>query len=657
MSTGRNIRDTLRLALVVVMMSAAAPLSADDAAVDRALAKRVTFDFHETPLSMVVASLQQVLGIPIQVDPRALSENGFGIDPKITVQVSGFPADLALTQVGNAARLPWMVTDDGVLFADTDTPQTRGYDVSDLLTPGASQDERNKEANRLATAIDRLVDRTTHSDGVDQPAKALSAGDFASLVVSQSWDSRRKIRQVLGLLHAMRASPSTGGPRPTQPTPDSPEEQSRRVLAQLISIDFDQEPLDHVIKFLEAQLKVPVLLDARALDSVNLDPNTTMVSMGLKDVRAETVLDRLLHGIGLACVYENEVLLITTQEVAAEMLSLRVYDVSDLLSRPKHWPKGWGFCGMAGADVRQPAPKDGQTSDPADSECSECLDDVVQLIEDTIEPDSWSDAGTGNGKIWTLDLGEMHLLVISNTRPIHAEIEPTLGRLRALRHVEIAGNAGPPVFLPLEPAEVRIREALAKKVVMDFDQKPLLEIVQFLNEQLKVPVFMDAKALHELDIDPTTKTVTVRQTGTAESALNAATSALGLVYTYQDERLLLTLPMLADERLLTRIYDVYDLTGPDDRTAPWDVGGDGFSRLVDAIEDRVDPESWTDTGMGSGQIAPLSMVSGIRVLVVSQSWNAHRKIEAFLKDLRATGRLNSVNLSPAVPADAPPASH
>ncbi len=285
-------------------------------------------------------------------------------------------------------------------------------------------------------------------------------------------------------------------------------------------------------------------------------------------------------------------------------------------------------------------PPDDSASRPPD------CDDAICLIEDTIEPNSWSDnGGTGSGKVMHLAIGSMHLLAISNSRTVHAAIEPLFGQLRSMRHVTIAGNAGPPKPVPLDPAEIRIREALARNVVMDFDGKPLHEVIGELTKSARISILLDGRALEANSIPPETPVSIHLGSVSLDSGLKDMLGRLGFVYTYstyRDDAILLitTSSSWAAEAFCTRFYDVYDLASPPFNGDPHASPGAGRLRPTDRGHRRPhrDPESWADNGgRGQGQVTPL-VADGIRVLVVGQSWSVHPKVEAFL---RTSGRRDS----------------
>jgi hypothetical protein len=110
-------------------------------------------------------------------------------------------------------------------------------------------------------------------------------------------------------------------------------------------------------------------------------------------------------------------------------------------------------------------------------------------------------------------------------------------------------------------AETRIKTALSKKIEIDFDKKPLTEVVQFFQEELDLNIQLDMKVLEEVPID-TSEPVTVHVADiTTRSALEFVLSNLEepLTWTVRHEMLMITTLEEADALMQIKFFDVTDL--------------------------------------------------------------------------------------------------
>ena len=106
----------------------------------------------------------------------------------------------------------------------------------------------------------------------------------------------------------------------------------REELEKPTRFDVEQTPLDEVAAFLKEQHKIEIQLDTKALDDVGIGSDTP-VTARVRDVSLRSALKLALRSIDPAITFiiEDEVLQITTTEVADEKLVTRIYNVNKLL--------------------------------------------------------------------------------------------------------------------------------------------------------------------------------------------------------------------------------------------------------------------------------------------------------------------------------------
>ncbi len=141
--------------------------------------------------------------------------------------------------------------------------------------------------------------------------------------------------------------------------PGSKEREIYEALDKPVSNwEFNESPLRDVQRAIEDQFRIPVEIDARALEDFGLDPDTP-VTQSSSDVSLRSALKRMLGPLDLAYIVKDEVLLITTREKAAENLVVKVYPVADLVlpvdpsSGVNPFQTGGGMGGMGGINSGQ----------------------------------------------------------------------------------------------------------------------------------------------------------------------------------------------------------------------------------------------------------------------------------------------------------------
>jgi hypothetical protein len=108
-------------------------------------------------------------------------------------------------------------------------------------------------------------------------------------------------------------------------------------------------------------------------------------------------------------------------------------------------------------------------------------------------------------------------------------------------------------------SERKIRTALKKKVVCDFEKIPLAEAVGYLKNFVGVEIQLDLKALGDAGVESDTPITFRVKDVSLKSALNLMLRPLDLTYVYKDEVLLITTPEQVEQYLKVKVYDVRDL--------------------------------------------------------------------------------------------------
>ena len=130
------------------------------------------------------------------------------------------------------------------------------------------------------------------------------------------------------LLREMRSAIRRG----KSPVPQTAAE--RKITAALnkpTQMEFIETPLDEVVRYLKKLYEIEIQIDRRALGEVGIDVHTPL-TVNLKGVSLQSALRHILRDHSLTYVIRDEVLLITTPEEADEMMTIRAFDVADLVT-------------------------------------------------------------------------------------------------------------------------------------------------------------------------------------------------------------------------------------------------------------------------------------------------------------------------------------
>ncbi|HTN74383.1 MAG TPA: hypothetical protein VL096_04020 [Pirellulaceae bacterium] len=171
-------------------------------------------------------------------------------------------------------------------------------------------------------------------------------------------------------------------------------------LQRPVSWEFTELPLRDLPKFLERELQIPVAIDDGVLETLP-EGTGALLECGAHGTSAQAALWHALTPHKLGWRIESEHLILTTKELARSVLLVRIYPVADLV-----------LC----------YDKEGETED---------YDSLIEAIITTVEPNSWEQNGTGEGRI--APFSGSSSLVITQASDIHHDIEALLAALRAAR--------------------------------------------------------------------------------------------------------------------------------------------------------------------------------------------------------------------------------
>ncbi len=364
--------------------------------IESALDRPVQLEFVETPLTDAVTFLADHHKIPIALDSRALQDNGVPEDLPVTFSLEGAKLRTALRLLLHKHDLSWIIRDEALVITTRDAADNLSivgvHPVHDLLA-----DDIDAEA--LIEVIKTTIRPESWPDAGGPPPIWYLRG---SLVFEQMPEVHRESDQLLQAIRRARAQKQAadeGNRYAPVPLGDLKLAESwNKRLSSKLNLEFVETPLADVLRFLQDKTAGHYLLDERALEESAI-PFDLPITFVQENVSLQAALSAMLRQHDLNWSIRDEVLLVTTQETAANHLETRVYPVGDL----------------------QPV------EDDAD-------DELEYVLRGAVRPDRWDQSG-GPGAVSRLGT---RLLVVVQTRQIHDEIEHMFAQIR--RHAPPAGN-------------------------------------------------------------------------------------------------------------------------------------------------------------------------------------------------------------------------
>jgi hypothetical protein len=561
------------------------------------LQRPATIDCQQMPLGELAQFLAHEHDVPLVLSHKKLEEASLSSQTPITAKLFGMSLHSLLVHVAKELELTFVVRDGVVQITTPEDAESQliivAYPVHDLVSvpPFNPRDARYRDFDSLIELITATI-RPDSWDDVGGPGPIDSIGGY--LLIAQTQDVHAQIESLLaGIRHTLDM-----GKTPlvfATPKRDVAEDQVRAALNRPLAASYCSTRLIDVCSDFSAQLSIPAYVSIKKMREASVSPDRP-ITCDFPVAPARVQLARILDPLDLAFVIRNEALVITTPEDAESQLITRIYDVRSLLE----------------SDV--------SLFDSNDS------DTLISLITEHLSPGSWDDVG-GPGAI---DIFR-DLLIVSQTQPVHDQIESLLAELRRA----MLWRNQPSIMPATAPstAEQQILAALRSEITLDYEERPLRQVCADLSRRLEIPVYPHPGHLTEnvrhLDMPVTCHF----PAAAARIQLNRLCDMLNLGLDIHNDLLTVTVPERVESRT-TRLYDVRALVqenadGPNKDVSP-NAGAPAFETdtFLNVLMRHVAPDSWREVG-GAGKV---DCIHGI--LVVSQTWQNHAAIESLLAQLR-----------------------
>jgi hypothetical protein len=183
--------------------------------------------------------------------------------------------------------------------------------------------------------------------------------------------------------------------------------------------------------------------------------------------------------------------------------------------------------------------------------------------------------------------------------------------------------------VPPDESQKPIEDSLRKPISVDFQARPLREVIAVLQTQLNVPIVVDEAALAKDAVSMDQPITTTLRNVTGESTLFLLLRPLHLGSVIADGQVKITTEQRAKGEPVWRTHPVADLLVSDAGSVDERYG----EELVNLVLRMVDPPSWTgDYGFGEMQCWLED-----EMLWVYQTLDAHDQLDHLLDGIRRSG--------------------
>lgn len=213
---------------------------------------------------------------------------------------------------------------------------------------------------------------------------------------------------------------------------------------RLPEINLNNVAFSDAIEFLRDVSQANFYVEWRTLEEAGIAKDT-LVTVRLRDVKLSKVLQTILQDVGgvvrLGYTIDEGVITISTEEQLAANVVTRVYDIRDLIINIPDFTEAPDFNlqagGQGGGGGGQLFSGGGGDSEDEGPTRTELVDQIIQLIQDTIATDSWKDNGGPVGTLRELQ-GQ---LIVTQTPENQRQLVRLLEQLRETRAIQVTIEA------------------------------------------------------------------------------------------------------------------------------------------------------------------------------------------------------------------------
>jgi hypothetical protein len=510
-------------------------------------------------------------------DEETLSLHGDGRTELVSIPNVKLPLKTALELILSQTGAVYYVDRGRIVISAEPLREKYVMKAYPLPSLGGTDPERENQADDWIDAIMGTMGGFTWNQGRGGGTIEPIPG---GLVIHQTEAVHREIRE---LLDQFQPAPPISF-REALGSKDSRERRLQAALDAPCDWQFVETPFYEAVQQLANRHQVPLVVCRRNLEEGGQDWRAP-ISLSLKDISLRSALRIFAGQVDCCCILHRGVLQVTTPEDASSRVYTQVYDVRDLV----HYEEG----------------------DLID------FDSLLELVYTIVSPDQWE--GSGPGPIETLNPGWM---IFSQTEDVHRETSQLLATIRlGLK----PGSTGKDrrITLPQSPVEQQVEAALLRKVIFDYTEIPLEEVVRDISVLSGLNVVLDVRGLQEAAI-PRDQSITCElpplPLAAALTRLVDDAQPESLEWFVRDECVVITTRDRGRAEQSLLILDVRDILGGEHTPGRLDLDG-----LTDRVCSSVEPGSWDETG-GSGSIAVFRSL-----LVVRSARRINERVANFLQ--------------------------
>ena len=232
--------------------------------------------------------------------------------------------------------------------------------------------------------------------------------------------------------------------------------QVRKQLRKVVpEIKFDAIPFEEVVDQLRALTGLNIVPNWSALEAAAIEKDAE-VSLRLNNVKIEKALSLILNEVGageveLAYEIDDGVIQISTKDDLSRRTFVKVYNIQDLVvtiptfrgrqislenigQQQQEGGLGGGqFIGQGGGGGEG----GGQDDEEDDQDGVDPLQPIIDLIQETIDPESWRAAGGNVGSVSSLQ----QQIIVTQTSTAHDQLRDLLRDLRRARALQVSVEA------------------------------------------------------------------------------------------------------------------------------------------------------------------------------------------------------------------------
>lgn len=178
-----------------------------------------------------------------------------------------------------------------------------------------------------------------------------------------------------------------------------------KALDTVVELEFKDTSLEQLAKRINAEFKIPAILDLPRLKSAGINPEDKFTK-SMSGVTLRTALDLIYLEMGLSYTIIGEAYVITSRAAGAQQLTHRAYDVTDLMSGKS----------LSTTVVQLRIPPD----------IAQRINALIKSIQSTVQPESWDELGGLGTMVYLNGRNRRHFIVVLQAEPCHYEIKRML---------------------------------------------------------------------------------------------------------------------------------------------------------------------------------------------------------------------------------------